>query len=90
MGKLTQNRHPVDELADIRERMKPLKRREEELRQMILDHECEAEGEEYAAAVSVTVRENLDQAKLIKEMGMKVLRPFMRTSEIRTIRLKEK
>ncbi len=90
MVKLTNNRHPVDELADIREQMKPLKQREEELRQMILDGECEAEGNEYVATVTVAVREKLDEAKLKKELGMAMLRPFVRASEIKTVRLKEK
>jgi hypothetical protein len=46
------NRAPPDELADARERIKALKRREEVLRAAIISSECALVGDEYEAVVT--------------------------------------
>ena len=45
------NRHPVDELADLRKQMHRTEQRIEELRQLILSGACSLDGDEHAATL---------------------------------------
>jgi vacuolar-type H+-ATPase subunit E/Vma4 len=75
------NRKPPDELADVRERIKELKSREEELRELLIAGECELVGDDFAATISKVVSERIDSVKLRKELGLEKLRPFLVPSE---------
>jgi hypothetical protein len=82
------NRHPVDELADIREQIRSLQFREKELRRMILDGECEAMGFDYEAYVTPNTYERIDLHRLKQEFGMQALRPFLQSRESVNLRLR--
>lgn len=82
------NRHPVDELADVREAMKVLKTREAELRAAILTHECGLTGDEYEATIKETETERVDTKELKKEFGLEKLRPFLKPVRAVTVWVK--
>jgi hypothetical protein len=84
------NRHPVDELADVRAQMRQLKEREDALRRTILAGGCSLVGDEFEAAITKKTANRLDQAAAVRELGMKLLLPFMIRSEITAIRVKER
>lgn len=84
------NRHPVNELADIRAEMRRLKAREDEIRETILGGSCGLSGDQHDADVHVTTTERVDTTALRKEMGLERLRPFLRKSEVRTIRISQR
>lgn len=75
------NRKPPDELADVRERIKELKSREEKLRQMLITGEADLVGDDFAATVSTMTSERIDTPKLRKELGPEKLRAFLVHSE---------
>jgi hypothetical protein len=54
------NRHPVDELAHVREKIAILKERERELRRLILDGSCGLVGEQYQASVTTSLSRKID------------------------------
>lgn len=82
------NRHPVDELADIRDEMRKLKVREEIIRCMLIDGACSQNGDTHVATVRTAVIERIDTEALKKELGMQVLRPYVRKAEMTTVRTK--
>lgn len=84
------NRHPVDELFDVRAEMKRLKSREDELRDLILSSKCGLTGDQFDADVQRSESERIDTTALRKEFGLEKLRPFMRKSVVQTIRLSER
>jgi len=75
------NRKPPDELADVRERIRELKAREDELRELLIAGECELVGDDFAAVISKVVSERIDTARLRAELGTERLRPFLVPSE---------
>jgi hypothetical protein len=72
------NRHPVDELADIRAETKRLKEREDELRKLILSRQCTLAGDENVARITERSSSRLDIEAVRKHYGMKELAPFAR------------
>jgi hypothetical protein len=83
------NRHPVDELADIRAQIRELKAKEDDLRSVILAGNCSLLGCEYKAAISKHSVSRLDQAAAVRELGMERLRPFMTNSEFTVVKVTE-
>jgi hypothetical protein len=75
------NRHPVDELADLRETMKRLKVREDELREMIISKKCSRQGDEHTAFVETKRSERLDKKQVVQEFGRERLRHFLTATE---------
>jgi hypothetical protein len=71
------NRKPPDELADVRERIKELKAREDELRELLIAGEADPIGDDYAAVISKVVSERIDTTRLRRELGLERLRPFL-------------
>lgn len=84
---LGRNRHPVDELADVREELRKLKVREDELRAEILSGDHGLVGDQFEASVRETSAERIDTGELKKRWGMDKLQPFVRTSSTTTIRV---
>jgi len=84
----TANRHPVDQLADVRAEIAKLKEREDALREMILSGECQLFGDDFRADVSTTTSERVDTKALRKALGDKALAPYLKPSTVRTVRLK--
>ena len=84
------NRHPVDELADVRAEVRRLKAREDEPRELILSGRCDPVGDQHEATVREAEAERIDTAALKRELGFERLRPFMRQSVVRTVLVAER
>lgn len=82
---MTTNRKPPDELADVRERIKELKGREDELRDLLLSGEVDLVGDDYAARISTVTQQRVDSKKIRREFGEQFLEPFMVAVEITTV-----
>src|SRR4051812_12808611 len=72
------NRHPVDELADVRAEIKTLQAREAELRAVLLADGADLSGSEHYARVTVSERETLDAKAITEALGKDALSRFMR------------
>jgi hypothetical protein len=86
----TANRHPVDQLADVRAEIKTLKTREEQLRDKILGGDCGEVGDQYVARIDRRDKRTLDVDLLTRHFGAETLKPFFKTSAFTTIRLAER
>jgi hypothetical protein len=84
----TANRHPADEIADIRDQIAALKTRETQLRDALLTAELSDRiGEEWIAEIKESKSSRLDNDALRKHFGLEALQPFMRESAIKSIKL---
>jgi hypothetical protein len=81
---MASNRHPVDELGEVRAKIKVLQAREAELRAAVLDDNCDRVGDEYVAVVRAQSQARVDIPALKKHMGAK-LNPFMVEREVTQI-----
>jgi hypothetical protein len=70
------NRHPTDELADIRGQIKTLQERESELRAMLLNGDCDLTGDDYVAVIRIMPCPRLDVQALREHLGPR-LKAFM-------------
>jgi thymidylate synthase len=84
---MTMNRHPVDALADVRQKIKMLQEREWQLRDMILRGQCQAVGDEYEAEVVMQRRETLDTKAVKWKFSREELAQFMKTTEVAIVKL---
>jgi N-methylhydantoinase B/oxoprolinase/acetone carboxylase alpha subunit len=82
------NRHPVDQLADVRVQIAALKAREDELRKLILSGEADYRGDEWWADITTQSAKRIDTAAVREAFSEERLAPFMRESVTKTIRLK--
>lgn len=85
-----QNRHPVDELADVRAEMRRLKDREAELRQMVLTKRCSLVGDDFEAVVTNQHSQRLDVVAAREALGLDVLGRFMRESDVAVVKVRER
>jgi hypothetical protein len=85
---LVTNRHPVDQLADVRAEIKVLREREELLRNEVLENKVGLVGDEYEATLSQSIIERVDVALMKRELGMRFLQPFLREQVVNTVRTK--
>ena len=83
------NRHPVDQLAELRDAIKNLQAREEALRRQLLETD-DLKGAEWQAELRVCRWERLDKAALLKEFGRATLRPFLKMSAFTQIFVKRR
>jgi len=84
------NRHPADEMHDVKERIAEFEEREAELREILIAAtEAERVGEEWIAHVSEQHRKTLDREALTEHFGAEVLQPFMRESVATVVNLKD-
>jgi hypothetical protein len=81
------NIHPVDELAAIREDIKGLQAREDELRAELLKDGADLNGKQYQAFIQPSQRETLDKNALLAELGRAAMAPFLKTTMIRSLKL---
>ena len=81
------NRHAVDRLADIRAQIKVLKQREEALRAEVIAS-GDRVGDENEASITQFTVERFDLEALRRELGMVVLRPFMRQRVVTRLQIK--
>ena len=84
----SRNRHPVDELADIRAELKRLEAREAELKAVVMAEGCNLEGDEFEATVTRASAERVDTTAVRKHLGEDGIKPFLKRSETVTVRVK--
>jgi hypothetical protein len=80
------NRHPADELAEVRPMLAALKAREAELRQRLLTGN-DLRGDGWRAHVQIQSRERLDVAAVKQHFASDVLEMFLVKSDIPIIKL---
>jgi hypothetical protein len=78
--------HPIDELAEIRERIKALQRREQELREKIIAMN-NRHGQAYVATVADAHSTSVNIKDITRALGEKVVAPFLRTTHFKRINL---
>jgi hypothetical protein len=81
------NRHAVDQLADVRAEIKLLKAREEKLRSEVVAS-GEMVGDDNEAALSEFTVERIDLELMKQELGMIFLRPFLRERVVKRLQIK--
>ena len=83
------NIHPVDELAALREEIKQLKAREDEIRDSLLLKDADLRGDQYSAKLIASKRESLDRQALEEAFGAAVIAPYVKTTQFVTVKLME-
>jgi hypothetical protein len=81
------NIHPADELAALREEIKQMQVREEELRALLLAPGADLVGDQYTAALVPGTRETVDKNALIAELGRPAIERFLKTSAFKSVKL---
>lgn len=81
------NIHPVDELAALREEIKQMQAREDQLRAELLKDGADLSGKQWQAVIQPSTRETVDKAALIAELGRDAVLPFLKTTKIRSVKL---
>jgi len=75
----------------LRAQIKALQDRESQLRDVLLAaNDAGREGAAYRAFVMVSTRETLDKNAITAALGKDVVEPFMRKSEMKTLKLAKK
>jgi hypothetical protein len=72
------NRHPVDELADLRKQNRQTEQRIEELRKLIISGACGLVGDEHTAILKVRTGQRVNIRELQRAFGAKAVAPFVR------------
>jgi hypothetical protein len=83
------NIHPADELCAVREEMKILQARSEELRDQLLAEGADLKGDQYTAAIIPGVRETLDRKAITEAFGEAAVAPFVKATNYKTVKLVE-
>lgn len=81
------NIHLVDELAGLRDEIKQLQTREDQIRAELLKDGADLNGKQYQAFIQPSSRETIDKNALIAELGKEAIQPFLRTTLIRSLKL---
>src|SRR5262245_26399609 len=74
------NRHPADQLAEIRSTIRNLEEREAILRAELLADGANRRGDEWEAVIKVRKIERLDVPAARRALGTRLLQPFLRSS----------
>ena len=83
------NIHPVDELAALREEMKQLQARADEIRDSLLLKDADLRGDQYTARLVPSKRESLDKQALIEAFGEAAIAPYIKTTSFTTVKIVE-
>ena len=83
------NIHPADELSAVREELKILENRADELREQLLAEGADLHGDQYTAAIIPGTRETLDRKALEETFGADVVEPFLKKTHFKTVKLVE-
>jgi hypothetical protein len=83
------NIHPADELSSVREEIKILQTRADELRDQLLAAGADLKGDQYTASIIPGVRETLDRKALTEAFGEKAVAPFIKATAYKTVKLLE-
>ena len=81
------NIHPADELAAIREEIKQMQVREDQLRVLLLKDGADLNGDQYTATIIPGMRETVDKNALIAELGRPTVERFLKTSSFKSVKL---
>jgi hypothetical protein len=76
------NRHPVDELADLRKQKGQIEQRIEELRELIISGASDLVGDEHVATLKVRTSQRVDIKELQRAFGAKAVAPFVREHRV--------
>ena len=83
------NIHPADELSAVREEIKILEKRADELRDKLLADGADLRGDQYTAVIHPGTREMLDRKAITEAFGEEAVAPFIRITTYKTVRLQE-
>jgi len=83
------NIHPADELSAVREEIKILTGRADELRDMLLAEGADLRGHSYTANIVPGVRETLDRKAITEAFGEAAIAPFIKATNFKTVKLTE-
>jgi len=83
------NRHPVDQLGDIRQQIKTLQEREQVLREELFAT-GDLIGDEFEAEIRHSAQQRLNDQAAIKLFGRVTLAPFLRRIEFDVVRLRRR
>lgn len=83
------NIHPADELCAVREEIKLLTARADELRELLLEDGADLKGDQYTAAIVPGVRETLDRKAITEAFGEAAIAPFVKRTSFKTVKLTE-
>jgi hypothetical protein len=84
------NRHPADELYDVRSEIRRLEDREQELRNYLLEHPQDRIGIEHVATVCSLTRRRVDLKGLANEIGASLMARFTAMVSGLVVRLRER
>jgi hypothetical protein len=82
------NRHPVDQLADVRAEIKRLEQRERQLRSQVI-RSGDVTGDEFEGVIKRSTQQRVDVTAARRELG-EVLRPFLRERPFEQLRIKKR
>jgi PD-(D/E)XK nuclease superfamily len=85
------NRHPADQIADVRLQIKLLEKQETDLRERLINAtELDRVGDDWIAKVSEQKKRLLDREALENHFGADTLQPFMRESAATVLKLMDR
>jgi hypothetical protein len=87
---MTTNRHPVDQLAEVRQEIRRLQVREEELRAWLLEHPEAHQGQDFQVELGTQHRQKVNLRALADAIGASVLERFTRCSTVTLVKLRER
>lgn len=82
------NRHPADQLADVRAQIAALKEREDTLRHDLMLPGASLQGDDFVAEIATSERTSLDGPAVRKEFGDERLKRWLKTTKATTVRVK--
>jgi hypothetical protein len=83
------NIHPADELSGVREEIKILQARADQLRDQLLAEGADLHGDMYTAVIQPGVRETLDRKAITEAFGEAAIAPFVKATAFKTVKLVE-
>ena len=86
---MKRNRHPADELGDVRAQIKTLQEREEELRRELLDPDADRVGDEWRAEVCHREQERLIYGASLRISDALPWKKFFRPIAFDVVQLKK-
>jgi hypothetical protein len=84
------NRHPADELSDIRAELQRLGEREQTLRAYLLEHPEDRVGDEHVASIGSQQRKRVDLSAFADEVGHSLMERFTSYRTCAVVRLRER
>ena len=83
------NIHPADELSAVREEIKILTNRADELRSQLLAEGADLHGDQYTAVIQSKTRETLDRKAITEAFGEAAVAPFVKSTSYKQVDLTE-